>query len=151
MNKVFNTPFENSLRTLLLLSVYRDDAITVDMITALDFIAVNGKTLGLSNFELHGKNAFSLCEYTSRRELISIAIKELVMRGLISIKKQSNGFCYAINDVGIAVVNNMDTNYSQEYLNAVSQTKKFANNKNEQILIAFINTQTAKQTGETNE
>ena len=48
MNKVFNTPFENSIRALLLLYVYKDKSITVDMITALDFIAINSKSLGLS-------------------------------------------------------------------------------------------------------
>lgn len=151
MNKVFNTPFENSLRVLLLLSIYDDEAITIDMITSLDFIAVNGKTLGISDFDLHGKNAFSLCEYASRRELISIAIKELVIRGLITIDKRQNGLCYKISNNGITIANGMNTDYSQEYLDAVLQTKLFAKNKNERTLIAFINKQTAKRTGEPNE
>jgi len=151
MNNVFNTPFENSLRVLLILSVYKENSITSDMITAIDFIAVNGKALGLSQNDLHGKNMFSLCEYTLRRELIGVAIKDLVLRGLISIEKRSNGFCYKINENGNSVASKLDTDYSQEYLNAIYSTINFATGKNEQQLISYINKQTTKRTGESNE
>ena len=82
MNRIFNTSFENSLRILILLS-HATTSLTVDKITAWDFIAINGKSFGLTNVDLHGDNSFTMCEYTARRELISIAIKELVLRGLI--------------------------------------------------------------------
>lgn len=146
MNRIFNTSFENSLRILILLS-HATTSLTVDKITAWDFIAINGKSFGLTNVDLHGDNSFTMCEYTARRELISIAIKELVLRGLITVEETHNGFCYKINDNGKIIAEQFQTNYANEYALAIQKTASFCLEKDERQLIKFIGEKTSNKIG----
>ncbi len=43
MSKLYNTPFETSLRMLLLLESANKQGFSVDMMTGIDFIAIYGK------------------------------------------------------------------------------------------------------------
>lgn len=148
MNKLFNTPFENSLRILILLSFF-NNPLTVDKITAWDFIAVNGKSFGLTDIDLHGKNSFTICEYTARREQITIAVKELVLRGLITIEKSYNGFRYKITVLGKNIVEQFQTNYAEDYAVAIQKTAPFCLDKDERQLIKYINDKTTSKIGGT--
>ncbi|MDR0696111.1 MAG: hypothetical protein LBF68_01015 [Christensenellaceae bacterium] len=151
MSKLFNTIFENSLRVLLLLSITPKTSKNVDMISALDFIAIYNKTLGIGGQDLHGENPFAFSEYTTRREIISEAIKELVLRSLVSIEHCDSGFCYTITQNGKQAIQSIDNDYADEYLVAVSNAISFAKNKNEQQLIAFINQKATGNKGVKNE
>ena len=62
MYRIFNTPFENALRLLLLLSFYKEHMMSLDRLTALDFIALYGRDLGISPISLNGQNTFSAAE-----------------------------------------------------------------------------------------
>ena len=143
MSKVFNTSFENSLRVLLLLSVDAQNAKNADMVTALDFIAVYGGCLGISDQDLHGENPYSFCEYSMRRRLIASALKDLVMRGLVNVEKQENGFCYKISADGQTIAKNLDSTYGDDYLIAVNSALSFANGKTERQILAYINERAA--------
>jgi hypothetical protein len=83
VNGVFNTSFEVSLRMLIILNTVQT-RLSIDRITALDFIAIYGKDFGVSEYNLHGDNDYRFSEYTSKREIVSQAIKELVLRGYIT-------------------------------------------------------------------
>lgn len=146
MNRIFNTSFENSLRILILLS-HTNISLTIDKITAWDFIAVNGKSFGLTGIDLHGENSFTMCEYTARRELISTALKELVLRGLIIVEECPNGFCYKINDNGKIIANQFQTNYANEYAIAIQKTSPFCLEKDERQLINYISKKTSNKIG----
>ncbi|MDD4292260.1 MAG: hypothetical protein PHX51_08530 [Clostridia bacterium] len=150
MNSVFNTTFENSLRIVLLLSEYKI-SMNVDRITALDFIAINGKTLGLTETDLHGDNTFSSCEYTIKRELITTAIKSLVVKGLITVDKHTSDFRYGITDRGTNFADRFTVDYAREYVHAVRLTKRFSSNRTEQKLIDFINRKTIERFGDKDE
>jgi len=143
MSRVFNTVFENSLRVLLLLSIDAENAKNADMITALDFAAVYGGCIGISSHDLHGENPYSFCEYAMRRELIAAALKNLVMRGLIAVVKCTTGFCYKINECGLAAVKTLDSDYGNDYLSSASSALSFANGKSEQQLLSYINDRAA--------
>lgn len=79
MKDIFNTPFEASLRILIILNVIHT-RLSVDRITAMDFISTYGKDFGVSEHNLHGDNNFRFSEYASKRKIISEAIKSLVLR-----------------------------------------------------------------------
>lgn len=149
MNKIFNTTFENSLRILLLLSVDKNSKNT-DLISVLDFIAIYSKTLGIGNKDLHGQNPFAFCEYTTRRDIINTSIKELVLRGFISVEKSSKGFCYKLTQSGKKAISNLSTDYANNYLIAVKSALAFAKGKNEKQLMSFINKK-ANEIGGNNE
>ena len=66
-NRVFNTPFENMLRILLLSSTLKKPA-NVDRLAALDFICIFGKKCKVLDKNLHGDNEFGFSEFTTKRE-----------------------------------------------------------------------------------
>ena len=82
MTGVFNTSFEVSLRILIILHIAKT-RLSVDRITALDFIAIYGRDFGASDFNLHGNNEYRFGEYTAKREIIMQAVKELVLRAYV--------------------------------------------------------------------
>ena len=59
MTRLFNTPFELSLRSALLLSVVERKDMTLDRIAAYDFIAIYGSYFDLTENNLHGLNDYS--------------------------------------------------------------------------------------------
>ena len=138
MHNIFNTPFENGLRLLLLLSFHKDRTMSLDMVTALDFLALYGEDLGVSPISMNGQNAFSLCEYTAKRELLRTAARYLVLRGLIKADESADGFGYRITDRGAKTADALDSDYAKEYRIALEFTGKFAE-KSEQQLISWIN------------
>ena len=103
MNNIFNTSFEVSLRILIILNTVQT-RLSIDRITDLDFIAIYGKDFGVSEYNLHGDNDYRFSEYTSKREIVSQAIKELVLRGYITPHCNKSGFNYSISKEGVATV-----------------------------------------------
>jgi len=138
--KIFNTPFENSLRLLLILSADPETAKSVDKIAALDFIAIYAKNFGYSEQSLQGESPNNNpSEFATRRELAVIAIKQLVMRGLASIVKNANGFCYKINSNGILVADSLDTEYVDDYMAIARVVIERTATYTERQLFALIN------------
>ena len=80
MNSIFNSPFELSLRILILMKT-RNSRVTVEWLSCLDFVTTYGKDFGVSEFNLHGDNEYRFSEYAAKREVIGIAIKELQPSG----------------------------------------------------------------------
>lgn len=119
MTNVFNTTFELSLRVLLALESSANRLQTVDMITAIDFITVYGKDFGISEENLHGDNLYRFCELAVRRNLITGALKDLVLDELVSVRASNNGFTYFISDKGKTFCNELACTYAKEYREAV--------------------------------
>ena len=82
MNELFNTAFEVSLRVLLILNVAQEK-LSLEKITAFDFIANYGTDFEVSDYNLHGINRLRFSEYTVRREKINRGIKDLVLIGYV--------------------------------------------------------------------
>lgn len=114
MTSVYNSINEIKLRILLLLETSTQEYLSSDMIAALDFITVYGKEFGVSDKNLHGDNRFKYSELPSRREIVSMAIKSLVVEGMLDISLK-NGFEYQINNKGYKYINSFETEYSNEY------------------------------------
>ena len=111
---VYNSISEIKLRILLLLEVSTQEYLSSDMIAALDFITVYGKEFGVSDKNLHGDNRYKFSELPSRREIVSKAIKSLVVDGMLDISLK-NGFEYQINNKGFKFIDSFETEYSDEY------------------------------------
>lgn len=145
MNKLFNSCLENSLRVLLLLYSYKESYFNIDMISALDFIAINGKSLELNDNNLNGDNVFYLSEYTNKRIEIKEVIKKLLFKDLIEIKNTKQGFNYRINENGITLAESLNSNYAFEYIEAVKKMSTFTKNMSVKQLIFYINSQKARE------
>ncbi|AEG61782.1 ABC-three component system middle component 2 [Desulforamulus ruminis] len=139
MNNVFNTPFEISLRALLILETAGERWVTADMIAAADFITVYGRDFGISDVNLHGENSFKFSEFTLRRELMKKAVKLLVKNGLINVSPTDNGFSYSINQKGIDYCARFTNDYADTYRRLAKQARAYIAGKSEREMLALIN------------
>lgn len=69
MTELFNTPFETALRVLLLLESEARTDFSINMIAAVDFAALYGRSFAFSGMNLHGDNLFKFSEFATRKEL----------------------------------------------------------------------------------
>ncbi len=123
MTKIFNSTLEQSLRILLILKSNGSNPISIDRISAYDFITLYSKYFGLSEELLQGDNEFGLSEYASRRKASDSAIKYLVTQGLVNVKtSDDSGISYYLSDLGNAIVEDMNNNYADMYKNLSSLT-----------------------------
>lgn len=124
-NKLFNSPFEAELRVLLVLENSPMDAISSDMILAIDFVSIYGKEFGISEENLHGDSSYKYSELASKKELVNIAIKELVLQGLIEVVSH-DGFKYRISEIGLKYISSFNGVYSEIFSdNAKSAFEKY--------------------------
>ena len=120
MNNIFNTSFEVSLRILIIVNTVQT-RLSIDRITDLDFIAIYGKDFGVSEYNLHGDNDYRFSEYTSKREIVSQAIKELVLRGYITPHCNKSGFSYSISKEGVAFCESLNDKYAEDFIEIVKK------------------------------
>lgn len=120
MNNIFNTSFEESLRVLIILNTVQS-RLSIERITALDFIATYGKDFGVSEYNLHGDNDYRFSEYTSKREVVSQAIKELVLRGYITPYCNKSGFNYSISKNGVTFSESLNDKYAEDFTEFVKK------------------------------
>ena len=139
MNSLFNTPFETGLRAMLILYTTQGRGMTIDRITAYDFMTIYGNDLGVSEKNLHGINHFSFSELTSKRAICAEGVKAFVLDGLISVTRNRNGFLYFLTTSGKKYVEALDSDYKAQYLEIVKTVHVKYDNVAETELIKTIN------------
>jgi len=141
-NKLFNTTFENALRLLILLDVY-DYPQTLDMLYAVDFMATYGRTFNIIEDNLNGDNQYKFSEFASRREAVKIALKALVLDGLVQALNLNDGITYTVSSDGEDYCNSLESEYATEYRRNVQLAIKSVAGKTERELISKINKMSA--------
>ncbi len=114
MKDIFNTAFEVSLRVLIILNVTKKN-LSIDRISALDFIIIYGKDFGVSEYNLHGDNNYRFSEYALKRKIISESLKNLVLMGYILPHCNKSGFTYSISKSGISFCQSLNDDYAENY------------------------------------
>ncbi|HEY4601969.1 MAG TPA: ABC-three component system middle component 2 [Cerasibacillus sp.] len=140
MNSIFNSPFEISLRVIIILSEYEDSYLSADMITAIDFMSIYSNAFGLADTNLHGDNPFKFSELASRRELVQIALKELVANGFISVNSSKNGFMYFITNNGLRYSDSFESKYANTLREMVFKVREYTAHQSEKDVVNRINT-----------
>ena len=138
MNDIFNTPFEVSLRILIILNTLKN-RVSSERITALDFISTYGKDFGVSEYNLHGDNSFRFSEYTLKRNIISKSLKELVLKGYVNPHCNKSGFNYSISKSGTDFCNALNDNYAEEFTAIVNKSNEMYQNYSDRKLVHCIN------------
>ena len=138
MKNVFNTPFEMSLRILIILYAAQSK-LSIDRITALDFISIYGRDFGVSEYNLHGNNSYRFSEYAIKREIASQAIKELVLRNYITPYCYKSGFGYNISSSGISFCETLSDEYAECFTNVVKKSIVLFSNYSDRKLTHCIN------------
>lgn len=139
MSKLYNTPFEASLRILLILETSRNQRFSADMLAAIDFISLYAREFGISDENLHGDNNYKFSEFALRRELLKTAIKQLVLDNLIKVSSTNQGFMYSANQKGLNYSKHLSSDYATTYRRAVKLVREFVFNKTEREVLQHIN------------
>jgi hypothetical protein len=138
MSKLYNTPFEASLRILLLLEAANNQGYSVDMMTGIDFIAIYGKEFDLPLENLHGDNRYKFSEWTTRRDLMHKAIKHLALNQLIDVNFTKQGFSYSANDNGLKFSKCLSCDYANDYRKSVNLVRQWLAGKTELEILKII-------------
>ena len=133
-NKIFNTPFENMLRILLLTETV-NKPMNIDRMAALDFICIFGKKCRVLDKNLHGDNEFGFSEFTTKRERITEAAKLAVKNNFLMVENTKDGFAYSINARGKQVNKGLQSPYARAYvIGAKIVNSRFSTYSDEEIL-----------------
>lgn len=138
MIEMFNSPFEVSLRILIVLNVARAN-LSIDRLTAIDFISIYGKDFEVSDENLHGNNDYRFSEFASKREVASIALKELVLKGYVKPKCNKSGFTYCLTRRGVDYCQRFSNEYA-DYFSTIANSAVFKySDLSDRKLIHLIN------------
>lgn len=138
-DEIFNTPFETALRIAILLESESRSNFTINMIAAIDFAALYGKSFGISSYNLHGDNLFKFSEFAARKELANEGISYLVQKGMVIASATEQGFIYSISECGKGFAQSLDTKYAQDYREQIGLSLKYFEHDSEQIILRKIN------------
>ena len=124
----------------MVLEAHDDEALSVDMITLIDFICAYGQAFGIASDNLHGDNEFSFCELSARRDMTGKAIKELLLKGLAHMGRECQGLHYKISCKGQALCTSLgnDNEYVTEYRALARTAKKQFVGQSELDILALI-------------
>lgn len=139
MDRVLGSPFETSLRILILLGINNTEKMTENMLCALDFIIIYALDFGISDNNLHGYGSYRFGEYGVKKVVIKQALKELVLDGLIDVKSTRNGFVYSISNLGITYIQKFECYYADDYRITACEVCDILSDKREDEIIAMIN------------
>lgn len=138
-NKLFNSPFEMSLRITLLLAAAPKEKFSVDRIIGLDFISCYAADFNMPYANLHGDNGYRYGEIVGRRLLVQEAVKSLVTQGLIDVMVD-RGYLFSISKAGQKYAGSLETDYAQEYGTiAKAAVSKYKENSDAGILATIQN------------
>ena len=131
--KLFNGPMELLLRALIILTI--KSPLNVDHISMIDFVSTYGKYFGISENNLHGDNEFGLQEFSLRRELMNDAIRQAVLKGLVEIVKNQDGFSYKLSTNGTRVYSEISKSmYALEYFENAKKAKNIVAVSNKEFM-----------------
>jgi hypothetical protein len=142
MNRLFNSPFENSLRVLLLLDKF-ENAQNLDMIYATDFMVSYGATFGAGQSDLNGDNPYKFSEFASRRNIVREALRQLVLDGLVIPIQSDTSIVYTLSEAGVTYSRSLDSEYACEYRKVSGQIIERISDNSERNIIDRINKMSA--------
>lgn len=137
--RVLGSPFEMSLRCLIMLDELIDIELDEQRICAIDFIAVYAADFNLLDENLHGYGNYRYSEYPARKNLVKEALKNLVIGGAVSFSPNQNGFTYRISKSGLEVCKGFTGSYAEEYRIAVRSVVMKYDISNGKTLLNDIN------------
>lgn len=141
---LIGSPFEMSLRILLMLDEIPNAELDEQQICSIDFISVYAADFGLLDENLHGYGSYRFSEFPARKALVSGALKTLVLAGNIIFSSSKRGFTYKISDAGRKISHTFTSSYAGEYRLAVRTVSQHYNATNVDAMLRDINQRTLR-------
>lgn len=108
--KLFNTPLEVGLRTLVIMNDFREEYLDIERLMYFDYLSLNSSDVG-------GPESLSppipnrRLQVYARKELIRSGLVILLSKELIELTSSDQGFGYKITDAGTKFLSLFSTNY----------------------------------------
>lgn len=118
---VLDTVFEAKLRALVFLFLI-DEPVDADYLGALDTLTVNQRAFNIGEDNLNGTHRLACGELHTRTSLISQALKQLTFQGLTYYDPSVTPAGFRITEDGARVVNQLRTNYAEQFFTAALDT-----------------------------
>ena len=129
--------FECEIRFLILLK-NSEVLMSEYELVAFDYMSTFGADFGLSEYNLNGDNVYRDSEFIVRKQMGPTVIKDLVLRGLISVDG-TDGFKYRISDKGLNTVSKINGAYSETYDEMANKVLDKYRNCEEKDIVSQIN------------
>lgn len=131
--------FEISLRILLMLNELAPAKLDEQQIGAIDFIAVYAADFGLMDENLHGYSNYRYSEFPARKQMVSSALKNLVLDGYVRLYLTSSGYRYSLLEAGKMICSKLTSGYAKEYILAVQSVADRFDKANAAAMLKEIN------------
>jgi len=115
MLELFGTPFELSLRILILLDVHGETPISLNRLTNLDFCCIHGGSCNVAINNLHGHMFNIYGELAANHAKMKEAISYLTLIGYARLTFSNSGFHYLITDEGHQFIHSLNDRYYYAY------------------------------------
>lgn len=112
--RVFNTPFETGVRSVLLLTSAFPGELALDQLTALDHLVVHTGDLPDGPDSLHPPESARAAEMLVRRSLVDAGLKLMACKGLVQMRATPDGFRYRAGDDAGSFVDLLSSSYASE-------------------------------------
>jgi hypothetical protein len=139
MNSLLGSEFETSLRILILFEAAFEEPLNEETIAMLDFMTIYSRDFEITDSNLHGESNYRFAEFTSRRELVKSAVKQLVLDGLINVLQTKNGFEYILNQDGLEFVSHLNSEYADTYYETAMQVLVRTRGMSQRVISELIN------------
>mgnify|MGYP000973383713 CR=1 FL=1 len=139
MNTLLGSEIETSLRILILFEAAFEEPLNEETIAMLDFMTIYSGDFEITDSNLHGESNCRFAEFTSRRELVKSAVKQLVLDGLINVLQTKNGFEYILNQDGLEFVSHLNSEYADTYYETAMQVLARTRGMTQRALSELIN------------
>jgi hypothetical protein len=146
---MLGSEFEMSLRILLMMNSLSDIWLDDVQIASIDFIAVYSADFCLLDENLHGYGNYRFGEYAARKELVSSALRELVLGRYISLNAAPDGYRFSITPKGKDVCQKLTSSYADEYMIAIKAVSKRFDINDSSAMIRAINANAEKSLEDT--
>jgi hypothetical protein len=110
--RIFNTPFETGLRSVVILTAAYPDALGLTRLVIFDHLIVHSEDVG-GPPSMHPKDRSRAAEILVRRRLVDSGLALMQTRGLVERFLTSEGFRYRAGDEAGSFVDMLSSTYMQ--------------------------------------
>lgn len=134
----FNSELEYALRVIIILSEI-GKPLTLERLTAYDFIAVYPTVFGIRGKNIHGDNLLKFSEFSVRRSIIKKGLLLFIRKGLVKMIFDPKGYLYSITETGMVFSRSIENEYVRNLKSNIMLSEKRFGSVNDKTLIKKIN------------
>ena len=131
--KIFNTPIEYALRSLLIITKIGSNGIDIDRLIAYDYLVLNSGDIQGGPESIHPPIPFRSAQILIKRDIIKKGINILLSKELIGIKYSKQGIYYIPTDLTLGFITYLNSKYFisiQERISwVINQFANYSDNK----------------------